>query len=298
VNGAPTVSNGAGSVQGVSFTGAGWAFDLGGDSLTVGTGGIDQTAAGLNTLSGPIVLGASSSWTIASGTLAVSSVISGVVGSGLTKDGAGTLTVSGANTYLGSTTVSAGTFFVDGNQTAATGAVNVTGGTLGGNGGIIGGNTTIGAAGTLTAGKNGIGSLTFRGDLTLSGTTSLQIASAGSFDTINLTGAGKTLSIDNTLTIDIAAGLADGTNINLLALNGNAVVGNFDTVILTGAYAGTLVNNSGTWSGVFGAQEVSFSQLNETLSVTAVPEPATLLSLSVGMGLMFWVKRTRRGRMA
>ena len=74
------------------------------------------------------------------------------------KIGVGTLTLSGAGTYAGGTTIEAGTLLVKNTAGSATGsgAVQVGGGTLGG-GGIIAGQTTIGtgsgAGGSLQPGK-------------------------------------------------------------------------------------------------------------------------------------------------
>jgi autotransporter-associated beta strand protein len=71
-----------------------------------------------------------------------------IVGTGgsLTKIGTGTLTLSGANTYTGATTVNAGTLLLQRNGNASntgTGNVTVNAGTLGGDG-IVAGNVTIG----------------------------------------------------------------------------------------------------------------------------------------------------------
>lgn len=67
----------------------------------------------------------------------------------LTKSGDGTWTLSGPNTYTGNTTVSAGSLFINGDQSTAAGNLSVSANaTLGGTG-TIGGNTTIAADGRL-----------------------------------------------------------------------------------------------------------------------------------------------------
>ena len=132
--------------------------------------------------------------TVASGTF--SGVIS-ETGS-LAKNGAGTLALSGANTYTGGTTVSAGTLRLDGgdNRLATTGDVVVSGGAtldLNDNSQQIGalsgaGNVTLGS-GTLTVAsgtfsgvisetgslaKNGAGTLALSGASTYTGGTTLE----------------------------------------------------------------------------------------------------------------------------
>lgn len=79
---------------------------------------------------------------------------------GIDKVGAGTLVLSGSNTYTGATNVSAGTLLINGNQASGTGAVSVAAGaTLGGTG-RTGGTVSVAAGGTLTAGAVGsIGAL-------------------------------------------------------------------------------------------------------------------------------------------
>jgi autotransporter-associated beta strand protein len=68
----------------------------------------------------------------------------GGTGGSLTKTGTGTLTLTGANTYTGTTTVSAGTLLVKNRHAGTgTGPVTVNAGTLGGTG-TIAGNVTVG----------------------------------------------------------------------------------------------------------------------------------------------------------
>ncbi len=67
----------------------------------------------------------------------------------LTKNGTGTWVLTNANAYTGATSVSAGKLFINGDQTAASGAVSVaSGATLGGTG-TIGGSATIADGGKL-----------------------------------------------------------------------------------------------------------------------------------------------------
>jgi autotransporter-associated beta strand protein len=115
--------------------GSGQTSDLGVtnllNKLTLGVFGINMSAAGANLALdvGTITLGASQPWNVGtSRNLAASSVITGS-GFGLTKTGAGTLTLSGANTYTGTTTMSAGTLKLSGgnNRLLSAGTVSFTG---------------------------------------------------------------------------------------------------------------------------------------------------------------------------
>ena len=93
-------------------------------------------------------------------------VISG--SSGLTKNGPGTLDLTAANAYTGTTALTAGTLLVDGNQSGSP-VVAASGTTLGGTG-TVGSITTAGA--TLSPGDGAAGILVDAGSLNLGQDTS------------------------------------------------------------------------------------------------------------------------------
>ena len=160
----------------------------------------------------------------------ISGIISGSDGS-LVKTGTGTLTLTGDNTWTGTTNVDQGVLLVNGDQSAATGRVTVkSDATLGGNG-IIGGAVDVLDNGHITAGAaiNSVGKLT-TGALTLSDNAQLdyQFGQAytpgGAFnDLINVNGD---LTLDGKLNIETSPG------------------GSFDVgVYRVINYTGTLTNN-------------------------------------------------------
>ncbi|MGV3663989.1 MAG: autotransporter-associated beta strand repeat-containing protein, partial [Prosthecobacter sp.] len=101
-------------------------------------------------------------------------------GSGLTIAGtsARAVVLSGANTYTGPTTVSSNTTLViNGNQSAATGAVNVNAGTLGGMG-TVGGAITVASGATLSPGDVTATNTSLNGTLSSASSLTLKSGSA------------------------------------------------------------------------------------------------------------------------
>jgi len=109
--GAGLTPGSAGSWSGISVTGAQSAIGVtGAGTLTLGSGGIDMSAATVNlTLGTALNLGASQTWPVNSGrTLTASGIISGA-STVLTKDGFGNLVINNAsNTYSGGTIINTG----------------------------------------------------------------------------------------------------------------------------------------------------------------------------------------------
>src|SRR5205823_3587428 len=141
---------------------------------------------GTNSWAGTVSLASTSAVGVDAGQLTLSGGISGV-GFGLSKEGAGTLALSGNNNYSGTTTIDAGTLLVNGSQ--ANSAVSLNGGTLAGSG-TTGAITATAAGGTVAPGSAGPGTLN-SGAVALNSasvfTTQLNGTTAGSgYDRLNV----------------------------------------------------------------------------------------------------------------
>ncbi len=161
------------------------AFTFGG--LAASSAGTGLNLALLNDASTPIALtvGGNNSSTTYKG------VLSG--GGSLIKTGSGTLTLAAANTYTGTTTVSAGTLRVDGSTASAT-TVN-SGATLAGDG-TVNGAITVNAGGSIAPGANNltVSSLTF------SGTATVDVGTLTSYTSV------AAIKVNNALTVSGGAG--------------------------------------------------------------------------------------------
>jgi len=230
------------------------ATALGTGTFTINGGTIDNTTAGAITLSnnnaqawngnftftgtqslnlgtGAVTLGASRTVTVSANNLTVGGVVSGS-GFSLTKAGTGTLTLSGANTYSGGTTLSAGTLNINNASALGTGTFT------------IGSNSTIDntTAGAITLSTNN--AQVWNGNFTFTGTQSLNLGTGA----VTL-GASRTVTVNGSnLTV---GGVISGSGFSLtkagtgtLTLSGaNTYSGG--TTIGTGTSAGTLnINNA------------------------------------------------------
>jgi len=245
------------------------------DDITATNTGILTTTSGLVTLTAGGTLGYVGNINAGSGGLVVSLVdtdglLSGIIsGSGdFTKNGAGTLTLSGANTYGGATLINAGTLRLgaaavipDGTAvTVAAGAtfdLNDNDETIGSLAGA--GNLDLGAATLTTGGDNT--STTFSGifsgagNLVKTGTGSFELSGANTY-------AGTTTVSAGTLKVSHATGLgstAGGTIVQSGAtLELNDVLGGVEDTTLSGDGVGGLgaLISSGT-STLMGAMTLA-----------------------------------------
>lgn len=257
-----------------------------------GSGSLTNNAAGASATT--VTLNGAGSHTF-SGVISDNSAANTV---GIVYSGSGTQTLSGANTYRGTTSVTSGTLLIDGDQTAATGAVDVSGTGILGGVGIIGGTVTVGNGAFIAPGHGTVGNLTVASLTLASGSTALfeiNGAGVGQYDTITASGG---FSFAGSLDLNIGATLADGDSLDLFL--GSTTSGNFTSVSLSGLGYGTgAFDNGGSgtlWTYTQGTQTLTFDAATGFLSVagSAVPEPATAGVLFATVGLLMAAGRRSR----
>ncbi len=202
-------------------------------------------------------------------------IVDGGAGGSLTKVGAGQLTLTGANTYTGGTVIDAGKLIANNVAGSATGTGSVTinaGGTLGGSG-FIAGPVILNAGGTIAPGDPT--TLHLQSDLLWNGGGTIRLVlgpnQAGS-DLVEILG-GLTRGSDGTFQFFIVdGGIVGGQTYDLIHFGS-----------LTGFSAGdfTAIGYNGSLS--IGANGLEFT--------AAVPEPATICFLVLGIALLAWRRR-------
>ncbi|WP_207910680.1 beta strand repeat-containing protein [Chthoniobacter flavus] len=204
----------------------------------------------------------------------ISGAITGTGGS-LSKTGQGILNLSGANTYTGQTFVKAGTLLVSGSISGSS-AVNVSSGA----------ELKLTGAGTVTAGTLGLSD---------SSKLSLEVGSLTA-TTISLTG-NASLSGTITLALTLTNDPVDGTLFTLI--DGASPLTGYDS---GGRFAanGTPLNDGATFNVTSGAFSQNFiisydgGADGNDVTILAVPEPSSLLTLTAALGFTLGLTRLRR----
>ena len=278
---------------------------IGGLSSTGGAGVIENSnaAAGNSTLTA----------NIASGSQTFSGILrnNGGVGSGilaLTKDGAGTQILTGANTFTGPTTISGGNLTLSGaGSLADTTAVNVSGASatldisaitatsetvgslagvsgsavvLGGKNLTVGGNNTSTSFGGVISGTNGSLTKTGTGNLTLSGDNTYTGPTTVDLGTLSLSSSTSNNPIGSSSTISVSSGAT-------LDVTGVSAAGGFEVESgQTLAGSGTVTGNTTIGSGatLTGGTAGATGTLTFTGNVTAQAGSTWLVDLVGGLG--------------
>lgn len=225
----------------VTFTTGAGGFNMNsGDAITTAGGAINIVTTGGTSTIGSLAAGGGLITLNMGGTITVSGVISGT-GTGLTKTGSGTLALNNANTYDGTTTLTAGTIAVGNNSALGTGTLSLNGGTLQGDGTArtLANNITLSANSTI----GGSSALQFDGTFgNLSGNRTLTVSNSANttFDDINISSS----ATDRELFIDGAGNMI----VNGVIANGGGSSGSVLTHLGSGMLALNGANTFGRYS--------------------------------------------------
>jgi autotransporter-associated beta strand protein len=260
----------------------GGTLDLNGNSLTVGA---------LSGTGGTITSNLGGTLTFAAGdaadTVFAGAIQSGVDQIGFTKQGNGKLLLTGINTYIGPTNVTAGTLLVGDGVSGSlngTSVVNVaSGATLGGSGSIVGPSlNVILAAGSSLAPGNSAATLTF------------DLGPLGVLDLVGAAGGTGSFKFELGTTSDKVALLSGTLSIGNGLLNLNDFVFTNSGGFTDGTY--TLFDGVTPINGTLGAGLTgTVLGLNATLGLAdngndivlvVVPEPGTAFALLAGLGVL------------
>lgn len=262
--------------------------------LNIGRFGTSDAAG---TLSSPTIAFGTGSGRInfnQSNSTTLSSAISGT--GSLYQLGSGTTILTAANSYKGTTSVDAGTLLINGNQSAANGAITVAAGATLGGSGMTGGAVTV--DGILSPG-NSPGVFT-AASLILGGSSTSLFEINGTtrgtqYDGVNITAADG-LTYGGALSLSFGNASAFGaTTFDLFNFTGTPS-GNFTSVTSTGFYAGTWSLAGGMWSLESGGQTLSFTPSTGDL-IVSVPEPSTYAMALAGLvcgSYSLWRRRALR----
>lgn len=231
--------------------------------------------------------GANHVFDVADGSQSIDLTVSSAInqhfgGESVRKDGAGTLALTGANTYTGATTVTAGTLLVNGSISGSATTVN--------GGATIAGSGTLGAltanSGAIVSPGNSPGILTAGNTLLASGSTlSIEINGTtvgSSYDQLNV---GGTVDISGA-TLSLGGGYSGFGDTFTIILNNDVdpVVGTF-----AGLAEGALILAGG-------GQQFNISYIGgdgNDVVLSSIPEPGSAALLLGGLALLAGRRRRK-----
>jgi fibronectin-binding autotransporter adhesin len=283
---------------------------------------VTANAADAATIAGNMTLGTgTATFNVADGPAVDDLVISAAVSGqfGITKSGAGTLLMSAANSYSGTTTLSAGGLAVGSSTAVGTGKLNISGGTLRGDGGnqtlanpiSVSGSFTLGGRRDLAGTNTGI-DLTTAQATSITGNTTIAVADplvlaeiagslvqASSGYTLTKSGDGTLILAGNNNysgTTTVSAGVLNIQNSGALGsgtvsvtsgaaiqLQGNLTIGNQNLTLNGNGFVGDLF---GTGESTGALHDISGTSTWGTGTTTITLSTATYLGADSGGNLI------------